>query len=295
MTLRTSRRPAAAALLLALALPLGGCVTYPPGWDPETQGGDPYQGANRVVFGFNEGVDRLVLAPLARGWTAITFEAMRASVGRFFDNLSFPSRFVASLGQGQLGGAGREAGRFATNTTVGVLGLFDPAARLGLEPTNEDFGQMLGAWGIPAGPYWCVPLLGPSSPRDLVGGVFDAALDLGLAFSIVGIPGVGFLEIVNARALAEDRIRRAREAALDYYVAVRDAHVERRRALVRNRDAPDALDPGALDALYEIEEEDAEPAEAHEEGAPAPAGDGPAPGDPAAGAPPQGAPTPAAR
>jgi phospholipid-binding lipoprotein MlaA len=247
-------RRLAAALVLA-ALPPSGCVPYPPGWDAARQGRDPYEGANRAVFGFNEGVDRYVMGPLATGWTWITFEAMRESVDRFFGNLRFPVRFVSSLGQGKLGGAGRELGRFATNTTIGVVGLFDPASRFGLRPSNEDFGQMFGAWGVPAGPYWVVPILGPSGPRDFAGGLCDMVFDLGIGFSVAGIPGVGLLNIVNARALADDRIRETRASALDLYVSVRDAYTRNREDLVEDRTPGGAIEgeaPPPDDSLYEL-------------------------------------------
>lgn len=251
------RRPAALLLSLALLLALPGCVTYPPGWDAAQRGRDPYQGANRAIFGFNDGVDRFVLAPLARGWTFVTFEALRESLDRFFRNLGFPVRFVSSLGQGKLAGAGHELGRFATNSTIGVLGLFDPASRLGLERSNEDFGQMFGAWGVPAGPYWVVPILGPSNPRDFVGGLFDLTLDLGNAFWIAGIPGVAALDAVNSRALNDQRIRRLRESALDYYVSVRDGYTERREALVEDRTVRDDIEGETAppdDSLYEVDD-----------------------------------------
>lgn len=251
-------RPLAALIpTLALALSLSGCVTYPPGWDAEQRGRDPYQGVNRAIFGFNEGVDRFLVAPLARGWTFVTFEAMRESLDRFFENLGFPVRFGASLGQGKLAGAGHELGRFATNSTIGVLGLFDPASRLGLRRSDEDFGQMLGAWGVPAGPYWVVPLLGPSNPRDFTGGLLDLTLDLGNAFWIAGIPGVAALDVVNSRALVDADIRRLRESALDYYVAVRDGYLERRQALVEDRTQGRDIEgeaPPPDDSLYELED-----------------------------------------
>lgn len=109
---------------------------------------DPWQGGNRRVFAFNEHVDAWVLAPVARGWTAITPETARVHLGQFFTNLAFPRLFVNSLLQGQPYQAGVEFWRFAINTTAGIGGFFDPASRIGLVGRDEDFGQTLGVWGV---------------------------------------------------------------------------------------------------------------------------------------------------
>lgn len=250
----------AVALCVALG-PLSGCITYPPGWNVEERGRDPYEGVNRAFFSFNRGVDRWILDPLATGWTWITPRAVRVSIDKFFTNLQFPRRLLANLGQGQVVEAGSELGRFLLNTTVGLVGFFDPATHLGMELYDEDFGQMFGAWGIPAGPYWVIPIFGPSNPRDGIALPLDLALDLR---NVSPVPGPGLLAAVNVRALLDPQIRAAEEAALDLYVATRDAHIERRAALVRNEGMGDGAVRGTArtDDLYtiDIEEPAAEPA-----------------------------------
>jgi phospholipid-binding lipoprotein MlaA len=237
-------------LLVGLSLPVQGCITYPPGWDVETQGRDPYERVNRAFFGFNRGLDRWILRPLSRGWTFITPRAVRTHVDKFFVNLQFPRRFLANLGQAEMVGAGSELGRFVINTTVGIVGFFDPASRMGLRMYDEDFGQMFGRWGIPAGPYWVIPVLGPSNPRDGVAAPFDLILDLR---NLSPVPGPGLLAAINARALIDPQITAAQEAALDLYVATREASIDRRRALVANEDRDVRRARMAVpDELYEV-------------------------------------------
>jgi phospholipid-binding lipoprotein MlaA len=268
------RRAAAAVAIAAAMGPLGGCVTYPPGWNVEEKGRDPYEGINRPIFSFNRGVDRWVLDPLATGWTFITPRAFRVSLDKFFTNLQFPRRLLANLGQGEVVHAGSELGRFLLNTTLGLVGFFDPATHFGMEIYDEDFGQMFGRWGIPAGPYWVIPIFGPSNPRDGLALPLDLALDLRNASPV---PGPGLLATVNVRALLDPQIKAAEEAALDLYVATRDAHMERRAALVRNGDVGGTLQGHAIaDDLYQIDI--GEPAGETPPEAPAPEAEQPAPG-----------------
>jgi len=249
--------------VLAVALPLAGCVTYPRNWDVEDKGPDPYEGSNRGVFGFNEGVDDYVLAPLATGWEFVTFEGLRKSVQKFFINLGFPRRFVANLGQGQVKEAGSEVGRFALNTTVGLLGFFDPATHLGMRRYDEDFGQMFGRWGIGTGPYWVLPLFGPSNPRDTVGLAFDALFDvrtIAAVTPVITLAWTSVVDTVNRRAIYDEDIDRAREASLDFYAFTRDAYIERRKALIANEDVRETLPAPVPGDLYEFENgEDATP------------------------------------
>jgi phospholipid-binding lipoprotein MlaA len=226
---------------------------------------DPWAPFNRPVFQFNDSLDRHVLRPVAVGWTHITFEAMRDSIAKFFYNAAFPSRLVSNLGQGDLLQAANEVGRFAINTTVGLAGFFDPATRIGLSRRDEDAGQMFAIWGIPSGPYWVIPFLGPSTPRDAAGMAVDALLDpiawIEFAFSIPTFGGPTVLNVVNARARADKRIEQAREAALDFYVFVRDAYEQRRAAEIANHASLSDYGSGAIyentgpsDQLYEVPE-----------------------------------------
>jgi phospholipid-binding lipoprotein MlaA len=236
---------AAAVLLAACAGPPRG----PEGWIAP----DPCEASNRAVFDFNDGVDRWVIDPLATGWSFITPRALRVALDKAFHNLEFPVRLVSNLGQGELAQAGSETGRFLLNTTVGIAGLFDPASAVGLGRYDEDVGQMFGRWGIAAGSYWVVPFVGSSNPRDFVGLLFDSALDLAILLT-----GAGALDLVNGRAIADPQVELAREAALDPYVFVRDAYLQRRQAQIRDLEPiePESTgEPAPADALYELEDE----------------------------------------
>jgi phospholipid-binding lipoprotein MlaA len=163
---RLSCTAAAASALLTAA-----CATV------TAENPDPYEDFNRQMFAFNEGLDQAVIEPLAYGYRSVTNEPVREGVGNFSKNLGEPLTFVNHVLQGKLPDAGATLGRFVVNTTVGVGGVFDPASTMGLQRTNEDFGQTLGVWGVEPGPFIVLPFLGPSTTRDIVGRGADAALN----------------------------------------------------------------------------------------------------------------------
>ena len=132
---------------------------------------DPFEGMNRKVQAFNDGADRWVLKPLAKGYIKITSEGVRHSVSNFYDNFAYPITIVNQFLQGKFVLGFSDLGRFVVNTTVGLLGLFDPATGMGLKHHDEDFGQTLGAWGLPSGAYFVVPLWGPATTRSGVGDI----------------------------------------------------------------------------------------------------------------------------
>ena len=136
---------------------------------------DPLEPYNRAMFGFNEAVDRIVLAPLARGYVAVVPELARTGVSNVFGNFADAWSAVNQALQGKGEAAATMTMRVATNTLFGIGGLFDVASDLGMERQSEDFGQTLGRWGLPAGPYFVWPLLGPSSIRDTLGRPLDLA------------------------------------------------------------------------------------------------------------------------
>jgi phospholipid-binding lipoprotein MlaA len=169
MKIKTAVLPGAASMLAAFSL--SGCITAGPNPD------DPYEDFNRQMFAFNEGVDRAVLEPVAYGYRAVTNEPIREGVGNFTSNLNEPLTAVNHILQGKIPDAGATVGRFVINSTIGIAGIFDPAAAMGIQRTKEDFGQTLGAWGVQPGPYLVLPLLGPSNPRDAFGMGGDLALN----------------------------------------------------------------------------------------------------------------------
>jgi phospholipid-binding lipoprotein MlaA len=232
--------PSPTRLALVLAVAVACC-----GWparshaDPDTPppgNHDPIEGFNRKIFWFNDQVDTYVLVPVATGWEKITPARLRQSLSNFFQNLRFPIVAANNLLQGKLVNAASDVGRFAVNTTVGVLGFFDPASGWGLEEHNEDFGQTLGYWGLPPGPYLVLPFVGPSDPRDTVGLAADSFSTVYPFFiDIVYTVSARTVDVVNARAVVLTDVEQAKEASLDYYAAVRNAYMQRRDALVHDR------------------------------------------------------------
>ena len=221
-------------LVLALVAPARGGE-----WDPERIASehDPIQGFNRKIFWFNDRVDVYVLEPVAKGWDFVAPRRVQTSLANFFGNLRFPIDTVNDVLQLKPADAGRDVARFAVNTTVGVLGFFDPATGWGLPASEEDFGQTLAHWGVPGGPYLVLPLLGPSNLRDAAGIGADYAISV-LPFFVDQfiLLGARVAEVVNIRSLVLQEVQDAREGSLDYYVAVRNAYVQRRRKLVEERD-----------------------------------------------------------
>jgi len=196
---------------------------------------DPLECVNRKIFWFNDKVDVYVLAPVARGWEKVSPHCVRTSVSNFFGNLRFPIVTVNDLLQGKVKDGASDVGRFTVNTTVGMLGLFDPASGWGLVKHDEDFGQTLGVWGVPPGAYLVLPLLGPSDPRDAAGFAVDYALSVTPFFIDEAILwGAQVADTVNARSFVLKQVEDAKASAFDYYVFVRNAYLQRRRALVRD-------------------------------------------------------------
>lgn len=231
-------RSALFALLLLIAAAAPASAQDPAGPDGDDQGAvhDPWEGMNRGIFSFNETLDRWILEPVATGWDFVMPDPVERAITRFFHNASFPVRFANDLLQWKPLAAAHDVGRFALNTTAGIGGLFDPASDVGLLDSDEDFGQTLGVWGVPPGPYLVLPLLGPSNPRDTGGLVVDSATlvyPYFLPFYVnIASTAVG---IVNRRSRLLETIREERAAAFDFYVAVRNAYVQRRENQIADR------------------------------------------------------------
>ncbi len=175
---RIVKRDVLLGILLVLALPLSGCATTSGGPGQSADSGDdevydPFESYNRVIFRFNDEFDRFVLKPVAEAYSYVLPRPVKNSVSRFFNNLLGPTVVVNDLLQGKLKQSAADTGRFVINSTIGVVGLFDPAKPLGLTPHNQDFGLTLGVWGLHAGPYIVWPILGPSNLRDSIGLVGD--------------------------------------------------------------------------------------------------------------------------
>lgn len=138
---------------------------------------DPFEGSNRVVFAVNDAFDKALAKPVAQTYRVVLPEPARVGVRNVLRNLASPTNIANQLLQGDIGGAGNDVGRAVINTTLGVGGIFDVAGEMGLEYEPEDFGQTMGVWGIPPGPYFVVPVFGPSNLRDSTGRVVDFFAD----------------------------------------------------------------------------------------------------------------------
>lgn len=221
----------AAALMLVLA----GCATT-----GAPTPGDPFERWNRGVQKFNDAVDRAVVKPVAVRYRRHVPKAIRTGVGNVLSHLAFPTTIANDLLQGKLVDAGADIGRFLLNSTLGIGGLLDPASRIGIRRNDEDFGQTLGRWGVHAGPYLVLPLLGPSTLRDLPAIAADAQTDLRVQLDIKDEERavIGVLYVLDQRAslLGADA---AVEAAFDRYAFIRNAWLQRREFQVRDGDVPE--------------------------------------------------------
>jgi len=201
---------------------------------------DPIEPVNRAFFHFNDKLYFWVLKPVATGYKAVIPEDGRIGIRNFFSNLTTPVRLVNCLLQANPKCAGTETLRFVLNTTIGIAGFFDPAKkRFNLEKQDRDFGQTLGIWGMGPVFYLDLPVLGPSSLRDGLGLAVDASLNpqtyLAFYFVIVGYVNTGgwILEKINEASLTLGEYESLKEAALDPYIAVREAYYQYRQNKIK--------------------------------------------------------------
>jgi phospholipid-binding lipoprotein MlaA len=197
---------------------------------------DPFEPVNRAVFVFNDTLDQWVIDPVASGWNFALPHRVQLCISNFFENLLLPARFANDVLQAKPRAAFQDAGRFVINSWVGIGGLFDPASAGGIPKHTEDFGQTLGYWGVPAGPYLMLPILGPSSPRDAVGLAVDSVGAVQSFFvSYYILLAAAAVDRINDRAMNLEEVRAERAAALDFYAAVRGAYTQYRANQVRDR------------------------------------------------------------
>lgn len=238
-------------LLAALGLLAAGCATIPPnaGQNPA----DPWERYNRHVTEFNDRVDRAVLKPVAQAYVDYMPSPVRDCVGNVFSNFSDVPNALNNLLQGKPADAASDICRVVINSTVGLLGCFDVASKMGLQRSDEDFGQTLGRWGSGPGPYFVWPFLGPSTVRDSIGrvaGWYTDPLDyiepVRLRNSLLGT------RLIDTRAQLIPAEKLLEAAALDRYQFLRDAYLQRRNNLVYDGNPPrrkdDFEDDAPLDA-----------------------------------------------
>jgi phospholipid-binding lipoprotein MlaA len=238
-------------LLLALR---AGCATPPPAGDKEAwqeygEINDPLEPTNRAILAFNRGVDAAVLKPAATAYRDHVPELVRNMVGNLLDHLRAPVVMLNDLAQGEVHRALVMFNRFWLNTALG-FGLLDMASAMGVPGHDEDFGQTLAVWGVPAGPFVMLPLFGPSNPRDTVGRVVDFLADPfnmwtantnreQLKFARAGTLAV------DSRADSLDLIDDLEKTSLDFYAAIRSLYRQQRADEITNgKGSANQLAPG---------------------------------------------------
>jgi phospholipid-binding lipoprotein MlaA len=229
-TMTFPRLNSALAFLAALAL-LSGCATT-------RDNPDPWEPLNRKTYAFNDVLDRNVMKPVAQGYQKVTPQFVQHGVNNFFDNLEDVGTSLNNFLQGKPGQGASDAGRFLVNSVFGVFGLWDVATPLGLEKHYEDFGQTLGVWGVPSGPYLVLPLLGPSTARDAPARVVDPQWYYSQRIDQEVFWGLWSLDKVRTRANLFKAEGVLEQAALDRYTFIRDAWLQRRRSMVYDGNPP---------------------------------------------------------
>ena len=243
MNLRNSRLHRIALLLVLLGF-LPGCAA---------KGPDPLEGFNRSIFSFNEGLDKYVLEPVATGYDWVLPELVQTGIRNVYANLTMPVTLLNDMLQLKPRQSVEDLGRIVVNTTAGIGGVFDVASMIEMPKNNEDFGQTLGRYGVPPGPYLVVPLLGPSTVRDVWRYPVDsAARPLNYFIPLWASLTIRVVENFSIRAYYLEELSEARESAFDYYVFMRSAYLQIREHNVQDRVGQP---PELQDDLYEFEDE----------------------------------------
>ncbi|MDD1643518.1 MAG: VacJ family lipoprotein [Methylococcaceae bacterium] len=241
-----TRLPLLTSIVAAVAL--AGCATSTV---KETAQSDPWRGWNKGTQSFNDGFDKNLLKPVAKGYLHVTTNAIDDGVTNFFSNINDIGVTINDILQFKLLQGGMDFSRFIINTTAGVAGIFDWASKIDLPKHDEDFGQTLGFWGIPSGPYLVLPLFGPSSPRDAIGLLGDAFMDPITYVSIFGgfagtaaSAGTSALDVTDHRAgvMASEKVL---DEATDgnRYDFIKNTYLQHREYLIYDGNPPDEEDP----------------------------------------------------
>ena len=230
-------KPLLAAALLLLTT---GCATY--SGPPHAQ--DPWESYNRNMYQFNRTIDRAVLKPAAETYRAVVPEPARIGVSNFYSNIEDISNTINNILQGKVDAGLADLGRFLVNSTLGMAGLVDIATAVGIEKSSEDFGQTLGVWGVPSGPYFVIPFLGPSTARDAPARYVDPRFFYDRDISNVFLRNSLFaLDVVRTRAalLQADKVLE-QAGGIDEYAFVRDGWLQRRQNQVYDGRPPKPKD-----------------------------------------------------
>ena len=236
-----------------------GCATAPGG-----DARDPWEPYNRSMTSFNDAVDDAVLKPVATVYRDVLPQPVRTGFGNFFGNLGDVWSFVNNVLQAKPEGSLHSFWRVVVNSTIGLGGVLDPATEMRLERHREDFGQTLGRWGVPPGPYFVIPLLGPSTVRDTAALPVDYyGHPLGHMHDVAWRNSLAGVQLINARAAVLGATDLLDAAALDPYTFKRDAYLQRRLNDVYDGNPP------VDEERYDLDEDDTPAADAPAGAAPA--------------------------
>lgn len=218
---------------------LSGCATTSDYSDPK----DPLETVNRVVYKFNDGVDSVLLKPIAKGYKAVMPAIIDQGISNFFNNLGDVSNIINNTLQFKLGQASSDLGRLTINSTIGLLGFLDVATEMNIPKHHEDFGQTLGAWGLQSGPYLVLPLIGPSTARDSLGVVVGWYTDP--VPYITNIPLRNSLQatrLIDGRADLLGVTNIMDKTGLDPYDLIKEGYLQRRINLIYDGLPPESED-----------------------------------------------------
>lgn len=231
------------ALVAVAAVSLSACAMNPkaPVNTDSSAVSDPIQPFNRAMLSLNEFLDKVLFNPIDNVYRTVVPQVAREGVHNVLENVKSPVYLANELLQGDLQGAGNVIKRFAINTTVGVGGVVDMAAKSGMKPNPEDFGQTLAVWGVGSGPYVVWPILGPSTLRDSVGFVGDIAMDplywyahnndkTGLQYTRAG------LTLLDTKDKYRNTMDDLRRNSGDLYTSLQSVYLQRRNAQINDMD-----------------------------------------------------------
>ena len=224
-------------MLAALCLLAGGCAG--PATADREPNPDPFEPVNRVMFTINDYGDRYIAEPVAKGYEKASPTVVRRAARNFFANLRYPITIVNDFLQGKLRQGSTDLARFLMNSSVGLLGIFDPATEAGFPEHDEDLGQTFAVWGLPAGPYFMVPVFGPYTLGHGLGALADTQVSLLTQYDDSSLTGkLGSLYLVHERYQLQDAVEEVR-AAYDPYVFVRDAYFQNRQYKIHDGNVPE--------------------------------------------------------
>ncbi len=273
--IRGLQRASTLLLALPLVVALAACAGRPPAENKEAraayeEANDPLEPLNRYFFEVNLGLDKLFLRPVAHIYKDATPQLVQDGVRNFTRNLEEPTTFLNDLMQAQPARAGSTFGRFTGNSFFGVGGFGAPVtcegAQEGCIPHHgEDFGQTMAVYGVPAGPYLMLPVLGPHSLRHAVGRAFDSLVDpVGLAldseFRSAFTLGTSAAKAIDFRARNFNELDEIERDSIDFYATVRSLYRQRRDKAIANGKVDETADVPRISLLDEDDEPERKPA-----------------------------------